>query len=79
MSCLIDEKFDGGLKPACEDFLTQVLYILHTKSNNIFYNSFLKMTLIFFNQNIVCEYINNFILSLSFNGIDLLNTGFCPL
>ena len=40
MSCLIDEKFDGGLKPACEDFLTQVLYI--------FYNSFLKMTLIFF-------------------------------
>ena len=32
MSCLIDEKFDGGLKPACEDFLTQVLYILHTKS-----------------------------------------------
>ena len=48
MSCLIDEKFDGGLKPACEDFLTQVLYILHTKSNNIFYNSFLKMTLIFF-------------------------------
>ena len=25
MSCLIDEKISGELKPACEDFLTQVL------------------------------------------------------
>ena len=25
MSCLIDEKISGELKPACEDFLTQVI------------------------------------------------------
>ena len=53
MSCLIDEKFDGGLKPACEDFLTQVLYIFCIQSLNMyyFYHSFLKMSLIFLNQN----------------------------
>ena len=32
MSCLIDEKFDGGLKPACEDFLTQVYIFVYACS-----------------------------------------------
>ena len=33
MSCLIDEKFNGGLKPACEDFLTQVYIFVYACSN----------------------------------------------
>ena len=54
MSCLIDEKLNGELKPACENFLTQVMIVENYNFNDFLFEETCRIEIKFFAKYVQC-------------------------